>query len=48
MTISREIFIPSDAEVTFVQLAKKAENYERHPNPVILVFIGKISLSTLR
>ena len=27
---------------------KDAKNFENHPNPVMLVFIGKISLSTLK
>ena len=39
---------PSDAEVSFVQCIKKAKHYENHLNPVMLVFIGKLSLSTLR
>ena len=37
---------PSNAEVTFVQCSKKAENYENQLNPVMLVFIEKLLLST--
>ena len=39
---------PSTAEVTFVQFTKKGKKDENHLNPVILLFIVKLSLSTLR
>ena len=39
---------PSDAEVTYVQGTKKQNNSENHLNPVMLVFIGKLSRSTVR
>ena len=39
-------FNPSAAEVT--SNAQKANDSENHLNPVMLVFIGKLSLSTLR
>ena len=44
----RDFFNPSDAEVTFVQSTKKLKNSENHLNPVVLVFIGKLSRSTVR
>ena len=39
---------PSAAAVAFIQCTKKGENNENHLKPVKLVFIGKLSLSTLR
>ena len=39
----------SNAEATFVQSTfKDAKIFDNHPNPVILIFIRKLSLSTLR
>ena len=43
------MFNPFNAEATFVLLKHKdAKFVESHLNPVLLVFIGKLSLSTLR
>ena len=39
---------PFHAEATFVHRRKMQKTFENHPNPVMLVFIGKISASTLR
>ena len=38
----------SNAEATFIQSYKNTKIVENHLNPVMLVFIGKLSLSTLR
>ena len=38
---------PSAVDVTFTQCTKKLKYYGNHLNPVMLVFIGKVSLSTL-
>ena len=40
------LFNPFAAEVTFVQCTKKAKHKKNHLNPVMLVFIGKLSLRT--
>ena len=48
---SRALFLsinPSDAEVTFVQCTKSKDKYENHLNPAMLIFFGKLSLSTIR
>ena len=39
---------PSNAEATFVQKHKDAKILGNHPNLVMLVFIRKLTLSTLR
>ena len=39
---------PSAAEVTFVQCTEKAKKKENRLNPVMLVFIGKLSPSAIR
>ena len=39
------MFNPSNAKATLVQ---SKEIFENHLNPVVLVFIGKLLLSTLR
>ena len=41
-------FNPYAAEATFVQRTRMQRFFENHRNPVMLVFIGKLSLSTLR
>ena len=45
---STKIINPLDAEITFVQCTKKQNIIKNHLNPIILVFIWKLSLSTLR
>ena len=42
------ILNPSNAEATIVPKHKDPKIFENHLNPVILVFIGKLSLSTPR
>ena len=39
---------PSNAEGTYAQRTKTQRFCENHLNPIMLVFIGKLSLSTLR
>ena len=39
---------PSNAKATFVQSTQMQIFFENHPNPVVLVLIRKLSLSTLR
>ena len=36
-----------DAEVTFVICSKKAKNDLNHLNPVLFIFIGKLSMSSI-
>ena len=44
---SKICYNPSNAEATLVQ-STRMQSYLKHVNPVKLVFIGKLSLSTLR
>ena len=39
---------PSNAEATFHQRTSMQNTFDNHPNPVILVFIWQLLLSTLR
>ena len=39
---------PSDAEVTYGQCKEKQKEYENYLNPVMLVFIEKLLLITMR
>ena len=39
---------PSDAEATFAQSTRTQEFFENHLNLVMLVYIGKLSLSIFR
>ena len=39
---------PSNAKATFIQSTMTQKKIENHLNPVMLVFIGKLSLSTVR
>ena len=41
-------FNPFNAETTFVYGTKNSKYLENHLNPVMLVFIGKLLLSTFR
>ena len=43
-----EIFNPFNVEATFVQSTRIQRFFENYLNPVMLVFIGKRLLSTLR
>ena len=44
----KSAFNPSNAKATFIQSTRMQKIFEIHLNPVMLVFIGKLSLSTLR
>ena len=46
--LTSEQFNPSNDEVTFIPSTKMQRFFENQSNPVMLVFIGKLSLSTLR
>ena len=43
-----ELGLILNPDATFVRKHKEAKIFENHLNPVMLVFIGKLSLSTLR
>ena len=46
-TRAKYLLNPSNAEVPFVKKHKDAKIFENYLNPVMLVFIGKLSLRTL-
>ena len=45
---SQTLINPSNAKATFVQSTRMQRFLKKHLNPVMLVFIGKLSLSSIR